>query len=102
MSVCFTGKLVKTRKPHRCFGCAKTYPAASLLHYSSGVNEDGMWSTYFCQVCKDIWDAMHKEDPFAYESIFEGDLFSECPEEWLSVQARLASNCSKDENNRDS
>jgi len=88
MSICFQDKTVKTRKPHRCFGCAKTYPAGSFLRYSSGVGEDGIWSTYFCSVCREIWDQIHTLDRFAYESILEGDLFAESPDEWLSIQAR--------------
>ena len=97
MSVCLTSKVVKTRKPHRCYGCYQSQPIGSLLRYESGTVDGGMWSRYMCEVCQEIWDAMHKEDPFAYESIFEGDLFSECPDEWLAIQIRQAANAAKGE-----
>jgi len=91
MSVCLQDKTVKTRKPHRCFGCAKIYPAGWLMRFNTSVGEDGFCSTYFCSVCQEIWDSIHKNDPFAYESITEGDLFFwESPDEWLSIQARQA------------
>lgn len=30
-----TQKLVKTRKPHTCFGCGRTFPASTRMEFST-------------------------------------------------------------------
>ena len=96
MGLCLTSKVVKTRKPHRCYGCYQLQPVGSLLRYESGTIDGGMWSSYMCPVCQEIWEDMHKQDPFAYESISEGDLF-EAKEDWLFVQAKQDADAAKRE-----
>lgn len=47
-----TQKLVKTRKPHTCFGCGRRYPAGSTMEFAAiadggTVNEISSKSGYF-------------------------------------------------------
>ena len=62
-------KVNKTRKPHRCTGCRKRFPAGSWLWYQSGVWDGEFYSGYMCQPC---YQEMRRGD---YSDGFsEGDL----------------------------
>lgn len=54
-------ELVKTRKPHRCWGCWQQFPAGSILYYSVGVYDGDFGTAYWCQPC-DAYINEHRED----------------------------------------
>ncbi len=61
--------IVKTRKPHNCWGCAKQYPKGSLLTKSVTVDQGEFSSAYWCKECNaylDILEYWQTEDGFAY------------------------------------
>lgn len=43
---------VKTRKPHRCEGCGKVFPAATQMLHGTGLFDGGWFSFYVCQPCQ--------------------------------------------------
>jgi len=53
-AICLSYKVVQTRKPHRCYGCAKLFPTGSILAYQFLVDGGDTGSCYFCQDC-DCW-----------------------------------------------
>lgn len=46
-------KQVKTRKPHQCWGCAKTFPVGSDL-WCCVNKEDVIVRSYWCQDCQEF------------------------------------------------
>ncbi len=75
---------VKTRKPHRCFGCDQLYPTGSSMRCITWRDQDGIRSYHWCDVCDEVW----KREGMRYDDeIHRGDLYDE---DWLSVQAELA------------
>jgi len=55
-------KIVKTRKPHQCYGCGKIFPPGIEMTYNTTVGEDGFFKGYWCDDCNekfkkfDEWD----------------------------------------------
>ena len=41
-----------TRKPHRCFGCGKTYPAGSQMVNAAYEDDGSVDSCYWCKTCQ--------------------------------------------------
>jgi hypothetical protein len=62
-------KLVKTRKPHKCWGCGDNLPVGQLATSCTSF-EDGVMTTYWCYVCDSYWKE-HMDDS---DGINEGDL----------------------------
>lgn len=53
-AICYEEKIVKARKPHRCYECHDTIPAGEQYERVSGIWE-GKWETYhFCLPCREI------------------------------------------------
>ena len=71
MATCLTDKIVKTRKPHRCGGCRKIFPAGRMLRYISAVGDDGFWNGYMCKACE---KQLHREGYDYYDGYSEGEL----------------------------
>ncbi len=66
--------LVKTRKEHQCFGCAKTYPAGSKMWSIAGIHDGDFWSGYWCLICTEVMDGLdyyEKEEGFELGQILE-------------------------------
>ena len=69
MSKVITSKYVKTRKAHKCFGCAREFPKGSILKRE--VVKDG--DIFVCYICPDCEDYMDSPDYTGEEFCF-GDL----------------------------
>lgn len=48
-------KRVTTRKPHKCWGCAREFPAGSSIRYNTRIVGDCWFSWYWCDVCDSLW-----------------------------------------------
>ena len=44
-------KIVTTRKPHRCWGCWKSFRKGSQLLAQTTASSDGIGTSYTCQDC---------------------------------------------------
>lgn len=51
-----TDKTVTTRKPHRCWGCAREFPAGTKLTLIESVDGGEWYRGYWCPVCEAVWD----------------------------------------------
>jgi len=80
-----SAETVKTRKPHKCWGCAREFPKGTMLQRI--VNADGgtIYTTYWCPVCNEAWAA---GDYDSDSTIDMGDLKREDPA-WETIRAKL-------------
>ena len=54
-------KIVKTRKPHHCWGCGKKFEAGVKLRYQVDAEEGTINSSYWCKVCDTTVKAEYDE-----------------------------------------
>ena len=85
MSTLISEKRVKTRKPHRCFGCAKEYPKGSWMCRFSVADCGTVWASYKCEVCEEY------EVRFLSDGDFYGygDFYDNDPEGWEEVRQEI-------------
>lgn len=76
-------KLVKTRKPHRCWGCSREMRPGSMMRCKSTVDACGFMSSYFCVVCDEYMSIHGFRDD---EWIRGGELKENDPEGWEEVR----------------
>ncbi len=61
--------IVKTRKPHNCWGCTEEFPKGSLLTKTVTVDQGEFSSAYWCEECEAYLNTLEywqTEDGFAY------------------------------------
>lgn len=87
MSKILCSKTRKTRKPHMCFGCAKTYPAGTVMDYTSYVDGGSVSSCYWCGICKE-YVRRHFEQG---DETACGQIYSNDPDGWEQIRAELES-----------
>ena len=57
---------VRTRKEHRCWGCARKFPKGTELRVLVAAECGEIYSTYWCDTCDAYWDKhMRGEDGIA-------------------------------------
>lgn len=49
-----TQKLVKTRKPHICFGCGRTFPIGTRMEFSTIADSGTVDNSYLCETCLEV------------------------------------------------
>ena len=81
-----TSKTVTTRKPHRCFGCATSYPKKTQMAYMVAVDQGTFHASYLCMTC----EAVVREDWDEADTFSMGEVKGNDEERWLEVQARLS------------
>ena len=62
-------KMVTTRKPHDCWGCAKKFPTGTRMWFTKTADGGGISMAWLCEECIDILDSLEaweKEDGFDY------------------------------------
>lgn len=69
-------KRVRTRKPHRCWGCARQVPVGTDIECYTSASEGSITSTYWCDRCIGFYD----EHCLPGEEIMDGDLRDYYPE----------------------
>jgi hypothetical protein len=64
-------EIKKTRKDHRCWGCAEVIPAGSHAWYEAGKYDGDFYADYYCDNCKSFLDEHHDyfEDGIHYGEI---------------------------------
>jgi hypothetical protein len=76
---------VKTRKPHKCFGCQETIPAGVRVYHQTCVDDGTAYDIYMCDSCRewcgnqvrvDYWNSGKTvkgcQDCLESETAFEG------------------------------
>lgn len=75
----------KTRKPHNCFGCGKTYPAGSEMVNAAYADGGSVSSDYLCHTCEEYMRRYFEPgDETGYGEIYDND-----PEGWNALKAEL-------------
>jgi hypothetical protein len=72
-------KLVVTRKPHRCWGCRKLLPRATVCLASTNVADGEAYTIYVCRECNEYekseeFRKLFKERGYDFEEFLEGDI----------------------------
>ena len=79
-------KIVVSRKPSTCFGCAMEYPAGTRMQRIAWKFDDNkIETTSYCPTCLAYWNQymdVHDEIEF-------GELRRDDPESWLELQQRI-------------
>lgn len=80
-------KVVKTRKPHTCWGCGTEYPAGTEMQYLTQVDSGEWLHSYWCEVCRAVineWHPCDKEDGVDFGMVRDGD-----PEFWEEIRDEI-------------
>ena len=56
---------VTTRKPHRCFGCSREFPAGTKMEYRIWIDDRWMHE-YFCGTCLEVEKELTKMGDLEY------------------------------------
>lgn len=81
----------KTRKPHKCFGCGKEYPAGSKMVNAAYVDGGSVFSDYLCPVCEEYMRRNFEPgDETGYGEIYGGD-----PDGWNALKAEMEADHAK-------
>lgn len=77
-------KLVRTRKPHKCWGCAVEYPKGTEMHSICVADGGEMSSYHYCKVCEayyakfvPAWD----DEGYAFGDLAQEDNYQEFKEQ---------------------
>lgn len=82
----FINRIVKTRKIHHCWGCAREFPAGTRLNLVETVECGDFYRTYWCSVCKKVWNDEDYDSDFG---VSYGDIPGNNPEYWEEVRATI-------------
>lgn len=85
MSDILRWKEVKTRKPHRCWGCNHEYPAGSTMVSAAYADGGTAVSAYWCPVCQEY---MHRYSRYGEEAC-QGEIYSNDPEAWQKIREEI-------------
>lgn len=55
-------KKVITNKPHKCWGCAKEYPAGTEMECNTSTDMGKIFSVYFCPTCVEFLETIPMVD----------------------------------------
>ena len=78
-------KQVVIRKPRRCWGCCREFPAGSSLRRVKLANSDGWVTAYWCAVCCEVL----AQPGYLYEDEYEmGDLIDNDPQ-WETIRSEV-------------
>lgn len=78
-----TKKIVKTRKPHTCFGCERKFPSGTTMEFSTIADGGTVHNSYLCQTCLEVIANLVRES--GYFEYCYGDLRDEA----LELEAKL-------------
>lgn len=82
----------KTRKPHRCVGCGKEYPAKTRMVSAAYKDGGSVFDCYWCPTCVEYVERYFKPgDEISKAEIYEND-----PEGWEALRAELGHACGED------
>ena len=71
-------KIVKTRKPHDCWGCMKPIPISTKTQTVTSVDGGKMATVYWCEKCVEFMgtlDGYEMQDGFEYGELSKDDRY---------------------------
>jgi hypothetical protein len=79
-------KIVKTGNAHRCWGCARMFPAGTTMRrLTEGDRNDGIITTHWCAACREHGKTFDWPD----EGIAEGGFLDYDASEWEQTRQRV-------------
>lgn len=67
-------KTLKTRRPHDCFGCAREFPAGTIM-LREGVKDGGIvFTAYLCESCQAVMSNFNFGDEFGFGELLDDAL----------------------------
>ena len=81
-------KEVKTRKPHKCWGCDEEHPKGSKMISSTYVDGGEIHSSYWCATCVKYMDKYWESD----DECGEGDIKANDLEGWMEIKLNITIN----------
>ena len=78
-------KTVKTRKPHKCWGCEETYPIGTEMECITSKDGGEFITAYWCKICQ----AVIVDTDLNGEEFAQGEIKKEMPEEWESARKEI-------------
>ena len=84
---CLKDKLVKIRKPHKCWGCGMEFPVGCILNYNVSMFEGEFCTSYWCPICSRILADKKARDYFidGDGGVSEFGIIQELHEFWLKT-----------------
>ncbi|HBG21971.1 MAG TPA: hypothetical protein DDW83_01805 [Peptococcaceae bacterium] len=74
---------VKTRKPHKCWGCDKEYPAGTQMISAAYADGGTVFGGYWCKTCQEY---MHRHFESGDECE-QGEIYENDPDGWEAIKA---------------
>jgi len=85
MSEILSASTVVTRKPHRCWGCGRRFPAKTEMTAVASKDMGSLTTDYWCETCESFMAAAcHADDRFG-----DGDLRHNDEAEWEAHRAKV-------------
>lgn len=82
---CLKSKIVKLRKPCKCWGCAREFQKGEVILKMTHVDQGEFSHTAWCEVCNAYWNEnMTSDDTFDI-----GELRACDPDGWLKMKLKL-------------
>lgn len=79
---CLSSKWIKTRKPHRCWGCWHVYPPKTQMLVTVTVDGGDILRSYLCPYCEKQTEQWDSAD---FESVGEGEIGYWKNDSWHSI-----------------
>ncbi|SHN77392.1 hypothetical protein [Desulfitobacterium chlororespirans] len=76
---------VKTRKPHKCFGCGKIYPVGTMMVNAAYADGESAWSCYWCETCREYMRRYFEPG----DEVGEGEILDNDLEGWEELRAEM-------------
>jgi len=77
-------KMVTTRKPHKCWGCRREFPAGEKMKFVKCIDGGQITNVHWCEVCEKV---TKNYDPDGDGMIY-GELIDDC-EHWEEIRAEI-------------
>lgn len=75
----------KTRKPHRCWGCGKTYPSGSEMIHAAYTDGGQAYGCYWCTTCEEYMRRYFEHG----DDVGNGDIYANDPEGWEALRKEV-------------
>lgn len=71
MNAILRSKNVITRKPHKCFGCMRTFPENTPMLFEAVAWDGTVDNNYFCASCQHVMSELSYMDTFGEGGLYD-------------------------------
>jgi len=80
-------KIVKLRKPCKCWGCRREFQAGQTIRKTTSVDEGVFAHAAWCEVCEAVMDTINEVDKDL--GFCEGELKNGDPDYWERIRGEI-------------